>query len=88
MPRFDFICQSCLRETIIYLHPGQERINHINCEHCNSSDTKLMAFYNDQRSQILNLQYQIDELIRRVDRISDVKGELSLPSPNQKAILN
>jgi hypothetical protein len=46
----------------------------IPCSHCDSDQTELIAFYEDEQSQIMALQKEVDHLIEVVDDLLDRMG--------------
>lgn len=89
MPRYDFLCHDCQRETVLYLHPGDKvNTNAVECEWCHGMKTELIAYFENQKAQILNLQYQIENLITQVDRILGAMGQLDLPDPDEVSKFN
>lgn len=75
MPRYDIKCLECQNETIYYFQREvQVEFSDIPCEECGSQKTELIAFYEDEQSQIMQLQKEIDNLIEVVDALIDRMG--------------
>jgi hypothetical protein len=74
MPRYDLNCPKCKKETIYYFQRDvQVEWSEIPCGHCDYEHPELIAFYEDEQSQIMALQKEIDTLI---DSMNDLLERL------------
>ena len=84
MPRYDFKCPKCKKETIFYFQAEMQIAHYeIPCSHCEYENPELIAFYEDEQSQIMALQQEIDKLIELVDALLDRTGYNDLKSPDK-----
>jgi len=75
MPRYDFFCKRCERETTVFTPEDRPiHLRSVKCEHCGKNNLELVAYYYDDKTLLYAIQYQIDSLIAKVDTIIEKLG--------------
>ena len=78
MPRYDFECFKCKRETVIYSHHDVDT-SRIKCEHCGHHDPALVQFFRTDQAELLALEYKIGDLENRIEKLEQLLGDDELP---------
>ncbi len=82
MARFDLACTKCNSVTVVF-EPPSVRIDpkDIKCEFCGSPHLKLYGYYKNSRTQLLELQQQIEYLQSRLESLADEDPEVQNGGP-------